>query len=369
MARFQQSATITLIVLLGAWSGAAEAEDGKPAPVAGAAKARPKKSQAKAAPKGVTVAVLPFDANDPGNPDLGRQIAETIEAVLVGRPGLRLVDRSKLENVFRELELNLTGAVATRDAVKVGNLVGARILVTGRAFPIGDRLILIAKFIGTETSLVDAVHVKGGADADIGDLVVELAEKAGERLTRVGDRLVASDIGYSDPLPALKKKLAGATLPTVAVVVTEGHFRNRPTRVIDPACETEIKRTLRHAGVKISDVRSNELTKWARRDGERKSDPWPRDLRDVDLVITGEAFSEFATRIGSIVSCIARAEVNVIHRKDGNIEIADRVTARAVDLSEQIAGKKALQKTGHIIAIRILRQLAKQQPADGAPSP
>ena len=66
----------------------------------------------------------------------------------------------------------------------------------------------------------------------------------------------------------------------------------------------------------------------------------------VDMLIAGEAFSEFAARIGNIVSCSARTEINMVSRKDGKVVLTDRVTTRAADLSEKIAGKKALQGGG-----------------------
>ena len=52
---------------------------------------------------------------------------------------------------------------------------------------------------------------------------------------------------------------------------------------------------------------------------------WPRSLAGVDLLIAGEAFSEFGARIGGIVSCSARAEVNVIRREDGSIVVYDHL--------------------------------------------
>ena len=58
--------------------------------------------------------------------------------------------------------------------------------------------------------------------------MIELCEKAADRLAKVGDKLIAKDVGLNDPLPALRKKLAKVKLPTVAVVVVERHLRRRP---------------------------------------------------------------------------------------------------------------------------------------------
>src|SRR5207248_12049 len=121
--------------------------------------------------------------------------------------------------------------------------------------------------------------------------------------------------------------------------------------------ETEIKLVLKECGVTIKDVAQNDLADWNRNTDPNHVDNWPRSLQSADLVITGKAFSEFAARIGNLVSCGARAEINVISRKDGKIILADRATTRDVDLSEGLAGKKALQKAGRALAVRILEEL------------
>ena len=131
----------------------------------------------------------------------------------------------------------------------------------------------------------------------------------------------------------------------------------RPSRPRSRRCLTE-------CGFTVQDVAENELTNFA--DGWTANDvnSWPRGLAKVDVLIAGEAFSEFAARIGNIVSCSARAEINLVSRKDGKIVLADRVTTRAADLSENIAGKKALQNAGRALAIRLLEHFADTLPAE-----
>ena len=77
----------------------------------------------------------------------------------------------------------------------------------------------------------------------------------------------------------------------------------------------------------------------------------------MDWVIVGEAFSQGAGVMGQLQFASARAEINVIQRKDGRIVRADRVTTRGVDLAEQIAGKTALEKAGRQLAQGLLRQM------------
>lgn len=349
---------VGLVVVVAALSGQCSAQTAS----------RPSAEKPSAAPAPGTraplsVAVLDFAASTPAEPDLGKQIGESLMIMLSGEPGLRMVDRATLARTLQELELNLSGVVETNQAVKVGKVVGARLLVTGKAFTMGKEVFLTAKLIGTETSLVDGVMVKGPADADLAALVMELCEKLSARLRQVGPKLVAPDEADAGPLPALKSRLANRTKPVVAVVVLERHMTSRPALPPDPAVETEIKLLLRECGFTVKDVNQHELADFVRAAAGAKGTTWPQGLEGVDIVIVGEAFSELGARIGNLVSCLARAEINVIRRKDGQIALADRATERAIDLAENTAGKKALEKSGRVLGLRVLEYLASL-PAD-----
>jgi hypothetical protein len=308
----------------------------------------------------LTVAVLGFSASDVGEPELGAQIGEVLTALLCDDAGFRLVDRTAMTRLLAEQQLNLSGIVDTEQAIKVGRLVGARILVVGKVFTLGDQLYLTAKLVGTETSLIDGVIVKGEVGTDIGALAAELADKLAERIRSAGPKLVAQADAGRDPLPDLQAKLASLAKPTVAVVVTEQHLA-RPSPVPDPAVESELKVMLRACGFTVKDIAGNALTDFVR-NASSNAQPWPVELSGVDIIVAGEAFSEFAGRIGSLVSCSARAEINVIERKTGTITHADRVTQRGVDLSENIAAKKALENAGRVLGVGLLNHFAGTLP-------
>jgi len=310
--------------------------------------------------KTFTVAVLDFDGKIPGNPNLGSQIGETLTALLSMEQGFTLVDRAKLSKILQEQELNLTGLVSSEQAVKIGKLAGARILVVGKAFPLGKNIFITAKIIGTETSLVDGVLVKDSAEKDISDLVLQLSGKVAERLKKVGPRLIGKEKAKDGSFDMLQAVLKTLKRPVVAVVVTEQHTGEAARQAaIDPPVETEIKLLLRKCGFEIKDVEQNKLAEWAR---HPSINSWPKGLAGVDVVITGESFSEFATRIGNLISCVARAEINVISRSDGKIIFVDRATARDVDLAENIAAKKALRKCGNTLGMNLIKYFAKNLP-------
>ncbi len=328
--------------------------------VSQATAAPPKKKDSDTRP---TVAVLRFHAKDRANPELGAQISELLAAVLSDNEQLRMVDRASLQNALTEAELTLTGLVAENEAVKIGQLVGARLIITGRAFTLGKNLYVTAKIVGTETGLTKSVKVTGGAKDDIGELAIELAERINEKMVSSGKELAGVDLATPDPVPALVAKLKKIKeKPTFAVVIREEHMGGprRLVQPVDPAVETEIKKMLLEAGFTLKDVKENELAEWAKEYGDKGKDGWPRNLDGVDLIVTGEAFSTFSSRIRSLVSCTARAEINVISRKEGRIVHVERTTTRAIDLAEHISGKTALQKAGYEMGVGLLTYLSEK---------
>jgi hypothetical protein len=303
---------------------------------------------ATAPANGLTVAILDFDANTPGNPELGKQIGETLTAVLTGEPGFTLIDRASVNRTLQEHELGLTGLVNPDQAAQIGKLVGAKILVVGKAFMLDKQIFVTAKVIGTETSLVEGVLVKGDKNADTASLVIDLSHKLAEKLRQSGPKLVAAPETAPDPMVALQAKLKGRALPKIGVIIAERHASAARSAPSDPAVDTEIKMLLNQAGFTIVE-------------GDEKD--WAR--QGVEVVVSGEAFSEAATRIGNIISCSGRAELKLINRRDGKVLLATRTTARAADLSEQIAAKTALQKAGRTLGLQVLEYFASQ-PAGAA---
>ena len=149
------------------------------------------------------------------------------------------------------------------------------------------------------------------------------------------DELVAQPKTPEDHLAAIKEEIKREDLPKLSVHITERHVGQI---TIDPAAETEISMLAEQSGFELLDVASGE--------GGR-----------ADVVLAGEALSEFASRQGNLVSVKARVEVKATDVKTGEVIAIDRQTAVAVDLAEQIAAKAALQRAAAEIAVRMLPKL------------
>jgi TolB-like protein len=284
------------------------------------------------------VAVLPFRERDRNVKELGDQVTDLLCATLSAEPSVQLLERADLDKSLSESELSLSGAVAPDQALQVGRLSGAKILVTGSVMQIGQNLHLVAKIIGTETSRVLGETVKGDAGAELDALVTELAGKVVKTITDRADDLVARPEPRDDRVAKLKAELGQGRRPTVYVRVTERHVGQA---TIDPAAQTELVLLCRESGFEVLDG-----------DGSTRA--------KAQIAIEGEGFSEFALRRGNLVSVKARVELKATDTKTGQVVAADRQTAIVVDLSEQIAGKAALQQAAAEIASRLLPRLVQK---------
>lgn len=282
----------------------------------------------------VTVAVFDFEGPDRADPTVGRDVSALLSAQLSTVPELWLVERAELDKLLGEQELGLSGGVTPDTAAAVGLLTGARVLVTGRVIQAGQERLLVAKVISTETSRVFGQMARG-AGKSAADLAEDLGRKVAGVIHTQRDALLPKAKSVPDRVAAIRQALEGKELPTVSVSLPERHFGG-PT--FDPAAETELGRVLKEVGFKVI-----------------SADASPK----ADVTLTGEAFSEFGMRRGNLVSCAARVEIKAVATDGREVVAVDRQTTRALNLSEQIAAKTALQEAAAILAERVLPKLAK----------
>lgn len=281
-------------------------------------------------------AILNFEERGRAVAGYAGKVADILYAELAAHPDIWLVERSAINHVLQESELNLSGAVAPGQAAQVGQLVGAKILITGSVVESDNTVYLIAKMIGTETSLVLAESVKGGMSDELGPLVETLAGQVAEAIATKGKTIVAGRVPEVDRVASLRALLGEGDKPTLMVEIKEQHVGQS---TIDPAAQTEFVLLSKQAGFEVV----------AAGTGSEKQ---------ADVIITGEGISEFAMRRGNLVSVKARVEIQAVNRKDNSVIAVDRQTAVVVDLTEQIAGKAALQEAAARVAERMLPVIA-----------
>jgi len=285
------------------------------------------------------LAIFPFQERGTEVKGQGAKVTDILFAELIAKKELVLVDREDIKKIVEEQELSLTGLVNPSEANKVGHLTGAKILVTGSILQTDKTVYVVAKLIGTENGRVLGASVKGTATDKLDVLVADLANKVASTVAERADQLVPKISSRKDRLEALKEQFPKGKRPVVYIAVSERHV-GQP--VIDPAVQTE-------------------LTLWCKELGFDVLDPETAARSQADIVISGEGFSEVAGRVGNLASVKARVELKATDRATSKIIAVDREVSIHVDLSEQIAAKKALQDAAVSLAERVLPKLVSEE--------
>lgn len=282
----------------------------------------------------VPVAILSFQDKGQEVKGEGAKVSELLFAELSLHPEFYLVERGELQKAMEEQELSLTGMVQPGEAVQLGKMTGAKLLITGSVIEAGESKFIVAKIIGTETSRVLGASVKGPMKASTADLTAQLAAKIFETVKERSEDLLPVEVKLEDRIAEIVKANAGKELPTLSIQITEQHIGQA---AIDPAAETEFQKMAVASGFTVVEPGA-EAEKLVR--------------------VIGEGFSEFAHRRGNLISVKARVEIKVLDA-NGKVLAVDRQTRVAVDLSEQMAAKQALQDAAADLAERMLTEMGK----------
>ena len=119
----------------------------------------------------IRVAVLPFK-DAAGAPGSGMIAMEAMTTYLMTIPAYEIIERGALEQIVKEQNLGITGAIDAETAAKLGKLTGADALVIGAVTQYQQRNFMIfppakatitARMVRTDTATVDwtATHTLG----------------------------------------------------------------------------------------------------------------------------------------------------------------------------------------------------------------
>ncbi|HOK55870.1 MAG TPA: CsgG/HfaB family protein [bacterium] len=249
----------------------------------------------------ISVAVSDFESTIPKMERIGSQVSSIISANLSLDERIILVERQDLNRILEEMQLGMTGTISSDSAVKIGNLTGAKVLITGRVFEDKNKLYIAAKIIGVETGRVYTEMIVFPLEDSLNDEVVKLSAKIRNVILQKTDTLMVKEKKKEDVINSIKKLIEGKKLTVVAVEVRESHLRQL---VVDPAVETELVYILKELGFEIVDRNKSE--------------------KKPEVLITGEAFSEFGTRKGGLAICKGRVEIKAIKVDNGQILTVER---------------------------------------------
>ena len=230
-----------------------------------------------------TAAVLPFESRERRAADemTGKSVAELLTAALMESGCVDMVERAELDKALDELHLSAAGMTDRESQLKLGQFVGAKILITGSLFQSGDKRVIVAKIIGAETSRVMAASVS--STGPYTEMVPALSKKIADVLDKCAARLLPKRTAADDVVARLAETVRGGKRK-VFVSIKE----DIQVQVPDPAAETEIKKLLLDLGFEITGNRSEAV-----------------------FEVIGEAFAAMAGTFRDLAAAEARVELSV----------------------------------------------------------
>lgn len=283
---------------------------------------------AKPAPVVPTIAIMPFECRLTGSAaeGMGSSVADLLTSRMSETGEFELADRGEINKIMGELKLSSSGLVTKETQLKIGNLVGAKIIVTGSIFKSGDKNYIVAKIIGVETSRVIGVSAFGAGTPL--ELVPELKALIAGKIMSETAKLLPPVLERPGVLEELRKEIGDVSGRSVYVKISERTLLN-----VDPAAETEFKKLLLALGFKV--VEAPDL---------------------ADFRITGEGLAENSGQFKEFFSSTARIEIH-LHAKDNHLIASDRQVETVAGPAVNIASKDALAQAALILAKRIIPQI------------
>jgi len=287
-----------------------------------------------AAPMPLTVAVYDFKGYDEAESS-GGKVTTLVTADLTTNTNLVLVERAELKQALNEQAFGASSMVSSDTAAKIGQITGAKVLVTGEVMNIsGNHLVIVANIIGTETGRLYADKVDGSPDKLV-DLTSDLSRKIAQTINVQATNLImATQESSAERLERIIKSVNGTNRPTVLVNIHAPPGNSPPS-----ATPTgEFGNILLKAGFNVVD---------------RNSD------RKPDVEITGVVDPSEGPRHGDLFSFQAVIELKVQERRTGDIICFDRQESTATDVTRVGADRSAEVNAVDALAERILPQIAK----------
>ena len=129
-----------------------------------------------------TLAILPFENNSITDVDKYAPLGKGLAAMLITDlkktgTSLKLIERSKIQAIIKEIALGQTGSVDKSTAMKAGKILGAQSIAFGSFMVLGKDVRIDTRIVNVETSeLIMAEGLSGSANNFI-KLEQEVARK------------------------------------------------------------------------------------------------------------------------------------------------------------------------------------------------
>ena len=281
-----------------------------------------------------TVAVYDFRSSAPRRAAYGTEVTSLVTSSLAADTNLVMIERAQVARALQEQAFGASGLVSADTAAKIGQMTGAKILVTGQII-LGEQghLVIIADIIGTETGRLFAAQVQGGNNNLI-NLTSDLSQKISQTISDQLTNLVAPpEVSHDERVKQIVQSITGTNRPAISVLIHRPLPRIRAT-----TAENEFGAILLKAGFKVVDGQS--------------------DMKP-DLEITGvDDISPGAARKGFFMYH-AVIDLTVRRRLTGELLGFEHEEASATDTSKSAASRATEVNAVDAVAAKVLPLLGK----------
>jgi len=267
--------------------------------------------------------------------DTAKRAKLLIAAKLSESNRVNILDRETLDSVMEERTLSLSSQPAQVGQETSHGVKGAKYLLGGTVLESGFTLHIFCKFVSVADGSMQAFTISGSEGESISGFATKVSNRVQDILTELSLKTQPTVETDLTRVAALNKKLSTFEKPSISVSIKEEHIRRT---VIDPAAETEFMVFGSESGFPVID-----------------KDPQFSEF--VDILVTGEGFTEVSFRQGAAFGVTARLEVKAIDKRTGRIVSVDRQTSVALSSSELIGSKNALAKAAAAVAERMLPKM------------
>jgi TolB-like protein len=276
----------------------------------------------------LTIAILDFKDDSTAPAGTGASASSLLQARLANDSDSPQVERAELHQILKEQELTLTQAMTPGQAVRLGQITGADVIISGNVFATQDRVHIVAKMISSTTGRVLGTSTTYEKDGDLDRAVTALSSQVAKSLKDRRQELVGTKPLREIQLEQIQRLMKGRTPPRFFITIEEPP--KSPLQASPPVAAA-LADLLQAAGWK------------------------PALSKDqADLIIRGKATTETATRRGHLWFIRARLDLSIEDPASNQLGEA-KLAATYLDNEQPAAAAGALHKTGLLGAIHVVK--------------
>ena len=131
-----------------------------------------------------TLAILDFVDSEGYVTDDGEKTALLLFSGLAEHPEIKLLERSEMITVLKEQKLNQSGLVNPAKSIKIGKILGADYILTGKIYFLDDDINFNAKLIDCSSGKISGVSESYSAKKDRDEVIEKFAAKTAKYLVK-----------------------------------------------------------------------------------------------------------------------------------------------------------------------------------------